>query len=168
MDSRTPAVSNASCQQQTPHLRLVAVADSPDYAAFVAEVLRDEERERERAITVDDWSFSDLDDRLLAAGFPVAFLVGGDLPDFDTFPTPEEDKPPVTDIRIAKLHRYLRKLPPLESKMIRLFWGIDCEPHTQAEIAAEVKLSQPTVSRTLAHGMAALCQRFEVPPDIAA
>ncbi len=166
MDRHTPAVTQPRQLIDRPHhLRLATVDSAPDYDEFVASVLRDEEEERALAVVEDELTL--LDRQLMRSGLPVADLAGDALPEVAA---PERDTQEVVmDIRVAQLLRFLSELPPLQSKVVRLYWGVGGSgSHSQAEVAEHVGVSQTSVSRLLADGMAELCRRFGVPPDLAA
>ena len=150
-------------------LQAVPHPDSVEYEAFVAGLLDDEELACTPEGSAIEWeSLSQIDEKLLALGFPIAFSAGDDLPDVED----ESDMDPstVTDIRVGLLHRCLREMPALQSKVMRLSWGIGCDrPLAQAEVARRTGLSQASVSRALVDGMAELRLRFGVtPPEVAA
>lgn len=172
MNNPATTASKSSAHTLLVDARAVKLADAPDYSGFVDELLREEAGDRHRQTWAEPSPVEELDRRLLEDGHPVAFCTGDELaelanvPDFD----PDEDAAAeVMDIRIGQLRRFLRDLPPLQNKVVRLYWGIGCDrAHSQVEVAERVGLSQTTVSRALAAGMAALCERFEVPADLVA
>jgi DNA-directed RNA polymerase specialized sigma24 family protein len=165
MDRHTPVVSQAtqSLTAHPLHLRLATVDSAPDYAEFVESVLHDEEEERARATTAGD-ELSYLDKRLTTRGWVVAARP------WDGPPTARpRERDLVMDIRVARLRRVLREMPAQQSKVVRLYWGIDeARPLSEAEVAARVGVPQTAVNRLLADGMAELCRRFGIPPDLAA
>lgn len=153
---------DAKLGQQRPKLRAVPPLDSDEFEVFSAELLADEEFACTlEGSTVEHESLFAINEKLLALGLPVAFLAGDRLPDVEDESDPHEAT--VTSIRIAYLHRYLREMPTLQSKVMRLFWGIgDDGPHSQTEVAHRTGLSQASVSRALVDGMAELRRRFGV------
>lgn len=166
MHESVSAATQSSSHHTNTIRRAADAVRGTEHAAFAAQVLRGEELAREEQVYGE--VFSDLDKRLLASGYPVAFPAG-DLAEVADTDAAEEADAEVIDIRVGQLRRFLREMPALQSKVIRLYWGVGCErPHSQAEVAQRVGISQASVSRALAAGLAELCRRFEVPADIAA
>ena len=140
-------------------LRLLRMAAEEAAVAWAAQVLAEEaaasggERAREAALTAL------ADALLLAAGYPVAFFVGDEMPDVPELV--EEAK--VVDIRVGELRKYIKAMPPLRRRVLRRYWGIGySRPHNQSEVAEHVGVSQARVSQLLSSAMADLRVRFGV------
>jgi DNA-directed RNA polymerase specialized sigma subunit len=160
----TPSTTPPHALRSSVHA--LTFADTPDYAAFVTEVLEEEEEGHQREEASESEAVADLDRHLLADGYLVAVSPGGEPRRM----SPERDvASQVMDIRVGQLRRFLGEMPALQSKVLRHFWGIGCErPHSQVEVAEHIGISQASVSRMLSAGMEELCRRFDVPADIAA
>lgn len=142
-------------------LRAVPDPETEEFAQLLAE-LAAEQRESAGEPTADAWeSLPGDDEALLALGLPVAQPAGDDLPDVvDEHADVHEAT--VISMQTAQLHRYLREMDPLDSKVMRLVWGIGCRPHTQMEAAARTGRSRAAVRSALARSMDELCVRFGV------
>jgi len=103
----------------------------------------------------------ELEQALAGLGIPVAVPVGDMLPD-RVDETVDVHEAAVINIEIAQLRRFLRELPPLDGKVMRLVWGIGCRPHTRGEAAESTGLSRVGVRDALTRGMSELRMRFGV------
>jgi len=140
-------------------LRVVPDPETEEFAQLLAE-LAAEQRESASEPTADAWeSLPGDDEALLALGLPVAQPAGDDLPDV-VDERADVHEATVIRMRTAQLHRYLREMDPLDSKVMRLVWGIGCRPHTQMEAAARTGRSRAAVRSALARSMDELCVRF--------
>ena len=140
-------------------LRAVPAPDTAEFAELIAELLADEQRATVVSASAP-WKLLRSDEEaLLALGLPVALPAGDDLPELV-----DEDsdvhEAAVVNIQTACLHRYLREMDPRDSKVIRLVWGIGCQPHTQMEAAARTGRSREAVRSALTRGMGELRVRF--------
>jgi len=156
------AVKTSALTTPTAPARLRAVPElgTSEYEEFVAELLAEEELS-ERDLAARNWQPDALDEALLAEGLPVAFPYGDQPPEL-----PDEDadvhKAAVRSIEHARLHRYIRQLPPTDNKALRLYWGIGGEPHSQGEVAERMGLTLDAVRWTLNRAMRALRAHYGV------
>jgi RNA polymerase sigma factor (sigma-70 family) len=163
MSTRMFAASQRPRPVQDLTLRDVPAPETEQYTLFLSTHLTDNQPDGPltNAAPASE-SFTVSDELLLRAGLPVAVPVGRNLPD-----RPDEAADPyetvVTKLEVGHLYRALREIHPMQSKVVRLAWGIGCErPHTQREVAVRLGISQATVSRTLDKAMTELRTRFAV------
>lgn len=156
------AVNTSASTAPTVPARLRAVPEpgTIEYDEFIDEVLADEELS-ESELAARNWQPDALDEALLAEGLPVAFPYGDQPPEL-----PDEDadvhEAAVRSIEHARLHRYIRQLPPADNKALRLYWGIGGEPHSQGEVAERMGLTPDAVRWMLNRAMRALRAQYGV------
>lgn len=140
-------------------LRLLPHLDSSELADLVADLSTGTASEMDETC-FELVSSDESDELLLAAGLPLAFPAGDDLPEGE-----DEDADPfraaVVSIEVARLRRFLSEMEPLHSKVVRLRWGLFGErPHSMQAVANRVGLSRTTVRRLHDRAIADLCCRF--------
>lgn len=62
----------------------------------------------------------------------------------------------VVSIRDLRLHRLVRQLPPLERRVIRWYFGLDCEELNTCQIAERMGTSRQYVSKVKNRALARL------------
>lgn len=156
----------ASSPSSPVRLHAVPAPDTDEFAQLIAELAVEEKLPSQSSGSA--WQDLRADEEALPAhGLPVALAAGHEFPE-----VVDEDadvhEAAVLNIQTARLHRYLRDMPPMDSKVVRLIWGIGCRPHTRAETATTTGLSRKAVNRALVRGMRELRVRFGVRfPDAA-
>jgi hypothetical protein len=141
-------------------LRAVPDPDTDEFAQLIAELAAEQHEPVDEAASVS-WELRSDEEALLALGLPVATSAGDELPDLVDEDT-DVHQAAVINIQTAQLHRYLREMNALDSKAIRLVWGIGCRPHTQLQAAQRTGRSREAVCRSLKRGMRELRVRFGV------
>jgi RNA polymerase sigma factor (sigma-70 family) len=154
------AVNTSTTPRASVPLRAVPEPGTSEYEDFIAEVLAEEDVS-ERELAARNWQPDALDEALLAEGLPVAFPYGDQPPEL-----PDEDadvhEAAVRSIEHARLHRYIRQLPPADSKALRLYWGLGGAPHSQGEVAERMGLTHDAVRWMLNRAMRALRVQYGV------
>ena len=142
-------------------LRAVPDPDTEEFSELIAELAAEQQHESEIESASVSWELRSEDEALLALGLPVATSAGDELPDLIDEDA-DVNEAAVINIRIARLHRHLHAMDPLDSKVMRLVWGIGCPAHTQLQAAERTGLSRAGVRNALDRGMRELRVRFGV------